>query len=173
MSTKKDDQISSWCWRTGQFLFYFDQRQQSEHDKKLYYDFLSELEKNSFNFRNQGVLLMLCYGLIVYPRERWINEIDYKLNEHIVKVATKMLGKQIENPLDLFELPLNENKQEFTKDTLKHLRNAIAHAQIDVNIDDNTFTFTDRTFSAKITVENLGVFLSGVGRYFIELEAMH
>ena len=117
---------------------------------------------------------MLCYGLIVYPRERWITETsDKMLNKYIVGVATEMLRKQIENPIDLFELPLNKNKQKFTKDTLRHLRNAIAHAQIDVNINDNMFTFTDGTFSAKITVENLGVFLSGVGRYFIKLEAMH
>ena len=176
MDTVNNDKITTWCWLTGSFLLYFEQQKRGS-GSKLYSDFLSALNTNpkidSFNFFNQGTLLMLCYGLLVYPWEFWKNNIDFKkLNTYIVKAANNHPGEKIEID-DITELFKFANSNEINaKCLLKHLRNSISHSKVKIDILQNKFTFNDinpRTkeeFSAEISMKNLGVFLTGVGKYF-------
>src|SRR3989344_9023135 len=178
-NNKDNNQITTQCWLTGQFLFYFEQ-QKRQSGSELYKAFLLSLNTNpkinDLNFVNQGVLLMLCYGLMVYPLEYWKSILDndvyfQKINKYVVEAAENHPeGKiNINNISELFEI----NKDTNARDLLRHLRNSISHARIEVDLALNRFIFQDIdrdgtqvNFLAKITIKNLAIFLTGVGKYF-------
>ena len=95
----------------------------------------------------------LLYCLIVVPRERWWSpELLVRLEAH--------------NPLTLFSFSV---APESVEQLIRHLRNAVAHADFSVS-STGTFTFNDRRtrsesprFVATIELPQLQAFLGVVG----------
>jgi len=179
------NQIPGWCFLSGQFLTQFEKNKKKQHYNEVHNKFLnhiiSEPKLNDFNYTNPGVVLMLCYGLIVYPYElleknsKSDNDI---INAQIVQTA-KDLDLEIDTANDLFE-EFKIKRPCDASELLKLLRHAISHAHVRVNIEEipNTFTFWNvnpntkkKDFETTISVENLSVLLTGVGKYFFNIKS--
>jgi len=158
-----EDKIPVWCWLTGQFLLYFEQQKEKD-GFKLYKDFLSFLDTspkmNDFNFLNQGTLLMLCYGLLVYPLESWKSTLN---NDNYFKMLSKYVVESAENhPEEKMEINniselfgFENNNKINNKDLLRHLRNSISHSRVKIDISQNRFIFQD--IDQKTKTENFSV----------------
>jgi len=117
---------------------------------------------------------MLCYGLLVYPRGFWENNIDFDtLNEYVSEETN-------ENIINLFEVMQNEIEKEINiKNLFKHLRNSISHSRVEIDFNKNIFTFIDinpnssKVFSVSIEGIKLVLFLKGIGRYFTKLDQIN
>ena len=79
--------IPGYCFLTGQFLIHFERHKRKNHFKEVHASFLesviSDPKLNDFYYPNPGVILMLCYGLLVYPLEFWKSQtpISYEYME--------------------------------------------------------------------------------------------
>ena len=174
--------ISGYCFLTGQFLIHFERNKQKEHYKDVHASFLkstiSEPRLTDFYYPNHGVILMLCYGLLVYPLEFWKKQaqINYELLEkQIIEDAHSLALTKVNCVQDLFESfkYTKDNKNDIAS-IVRFLRNAISHSHVELNSEQNKFTFWDinrktgqKHFEASISLMNLAIFLSGVGKFFI------
>lgn len=110
----------------------------------------------SYRVTNPAHAAGLLYCLVVVPRELWRSQ---NLLERVKALEPQKLFKIIVSPLS--KDPIDG--------FIRHLRNAVAHADFSVT-KDGVFTFRDRRnrdnppkFEAEISSENLAIFLSSVG----------
>lgn len=172
--------IPGYCFLTGQFLIHFERSKQKNHYKEVHANFLestiSEPKLSDFYYPNPGVILMLCYGLIVYPLEFWKKQaqINYEfLEKQIIEDAHNLALAKVNYTQDLFENIKSNNKNSIAF-LVKSLRNAISHSHVELNSEQNKFTFWDidpktgkKHFEAVISLINLSIFLTGIGKFFI------
>ena len=121
-----------------------------------------------FYYPNPDIILALCYGLLVYPLEFWKKQaqINYKLLEkQIIEEAHNLALPNIHCMQDLFESIESKGKDVTdTASLIKSLRNAISHSHVQLNPEQNKFTFWDinpksgeKHFEADITLINLSL----------------
>lgn len=154
------NEVPKWCWYNGQFLFALSDRLVSAPNTSIS-DFMSEfkeaqqLHQVEFNLKNQGLLISLLYGLLVIPKEMWEPK------------GTKT--KFAFNTRNHFSLSPNISTDEF----LRFLRNAVAHANFEVIIEQSKYRFWNTTpkgdinFDVSIAHGGLGEFVAEIGKYFI------
>jgi len=110
----------------------------------------------SYRVRNPAHVVSLLYCLIVVPKELWDPPANHQIYGRL----------EIHKPLDLFDIDHwdRSSNNHPIRDFIKHLRNAVAHANFDVCEDEDCYVFRDRgNFTVSISGENLGKFLSTVG----------
>ena len=172
-------QIAGWCFLTGQFLSQFEKNKLNNHYKEVNEKFLNstitEPKLNQFPYLNPSVVLMICYGLLVYPVEYWkkASKPVYKKIDKFIMLEATNLNPSITSVFDLFIIDSKEAMD--TETLLKYLRNAIAHSQINYSFEESTYTFWNikngtKNFEATITTINLSAFLTGVGKFFINAD---
>lgn len=175
----KPETLPAWCFLTGQFLFGFEQKKRLPHYIEVHKDFLAHIETvppvDDFFYNNPAIVIMLCYGLLVYPVEYWNNfladELSMKrLDKNMVNIAVNA-GVHVNSFTELFDVAKwNGTKSE--SNFMRKLRNAIAHSHIKVDMMNNLFTFWNVDKSKNVDFEiststvNLGIFLTGLGRHF-------
>lgn len=175
----KSETIPAWCFLTGQFLFQFEQNKRLPHYQKVHNDFLAHTETdppiNDFLYTNPAVVIMLCYGLLVYPVEYWktflADELSMKrLNNSMIDISAKN-GISIKSFTELFIVSSWKGTKS-ESNFIRKLRNAIAHSHIKVDMENNIFEFWNVDKSKKVdfkistTTPNMGIVLSGLGRHF-------
>lgn len=156
-------EIPQWTWYNGQFLFQFDEKLQANPNQTISeffedYKISQGLENlNIYHTKNQGVIVLLLYGLLVVPREIW--------------EKTKTKFSFTTRKKFIFKLPKDNNLG--TLDFLRLLRNSLAHANFSIDIEKAHLTFWNYTkngtknFEVEISYEDLGEFISEVGKYYI------
>ncbi|MBI5748072.1 MAG: hypothetical protein HZA00_03025 [Nitrospinae bacterium] len=175
----KPEDMPAWCFLTGQFLLRFDKKKRYSHYSEVHNDFLKSTETDpplsDFLYINPAVVIMLCYGLLVYPVEYWNtflkDELSVKrLNEGIVAAAQHM-GVSVTTFIELFSVKLWKSSTS-EPNFIRKLRNAIAHSHIKVDMEHNLYTFwninknNEIDFEILASTENIGIFLTGLGRHF-------
>jgi len=161
------EEIPQWCWYNGMFLFSFDEALQSEDKNKTLKEFYNSfkerqgLSNSPFSLKNQGTLICLLYALLVIPREIW---------ERDKEQGTKFSFKTIKN----FKVTIGKNiVDNNTWNFLRLMRNAISHANFNIDRDKNEYTFWNNhrqgnhNFEVKVSHRGLGEFLTEVGKYYI------
>lgn len=113
----------------------------------------------SYGLTNPAHAIGLLYCLVVVPREAWWTESLLKRVE-AHKAAIQLFRVKIPQP---------KETEGAVGDLIRHLRNAVAHADFSVAAD-GTWTFRDRwrrndppVFEAEISSDGLAAFLSTVG----------
>lgn len=156
------DEVPKWCWYNGQLLFALSERLVSAPNTSIS-EFMREFKEAQqlnhvdFNLKNQGLLISLMYGLLVLPKEMWEPK-GTKTN-----FAFKTRKNFSLSPYVCFS----------TDDFLRLLRNAVAHANFEVIIEQSKYRFWnttpkgDRNFDVTITHGGLGEFVAEIGKYFI------
>lgn len=171
--------IPGYCFLTGQFLIHFERNKQKNHFKEVHSSFLesviSDPKLNDFYYPNPGVMLMLCYGLLVYPLEFWKRQtpISYEyMEKQVVEDAHNLGLNHVNYMLDLFG-NIKNTKSDIAS-FMRSLRNAVSHSHVEISSKQDKFTFWDvnqksgeKYFEAGISIINLAVFLTGVGKFFI------
>jgi hypothetical protein len=98
----------------------------------------------TYSIVNQGVLLTHLYGLIVYPKEIFINEIPDQL--FVEFINKKEWGKfRILN----YPKKINSDHKMELKFFVRKIRNAISHATVEIT-NNMTFIFEDTRDGTKI-----------------------
>ena len=157
------EEIPQWCWYNGQFIFNFQESLQNKPNQSIQEYFnqfknRNELDNIDFNLKNQGMVLMLLYGLLVIPREIW-ERTD----------TTYFQGISIHH----FEFTIQPESTIDTSLFIRMMRNAISHANFEIDYQANSYKFWNinnngqRTFEVKISHEGLGCFLTEIGKYYI------
>ena len=179
----KREDMPAWCFLTGQFLLRFDKKKRDPHYSVVHRDFLNSLETDppldDFFYINPAVVIMLSYGLLVYPVEYWDtflkDEISMKRLDKSIVSAAQHMGVTIQTFLDLFNIKIC--KDSLSESTfIRNLRNTIAHSHIKVNMGRNLYTFwnvnrsKEIDFEVSTSTENLGIFLTGLGRHFSNVQ---
>ena len=160
MGTREN--IPQWNWYNGQFLFSFDEALRVNPGQTIseFYDAFRRthgLQDFTFTLKNQGAIIALLYALLVVPREIW--ERDNK--ETTFAFETKP------------QFHVRRGDVTDTWNFLRLMRNAISHANFDVNVADSLYTFWNQTrsgdidFEVTISHEGLGNFLTEIGKYYI------
>ncbi len=155
-------EIPQWTWYNGQFLFQFDEQLKQNPNKTIsefFNEFLTSqgLENLSvYHTKNQGISILLSYGLLVIPKEIW------------EKAATNFLFTTRNKFLIL--QPANNNID--TLKFLRLLRNSLSHANFAIDTNDQMLTFWNskngiKNFEVKIGYGDWGLFLTEVGKYYI------
>jgi hypothetical protein len=155
-------EIPQWTWYNGQFLFQFDEQLKQNPNKTISQFFQEYLEDQSLNdaniyhTKNQGTVIVLMYGLLVIPKEIW------EKNNTRFPFTTR--NKFIT------ELPTDDNMD--NAEFLRHLRNALSHANFTIDVENARLTFWDErsgktNFKVEVGYGDLGDFLSEVGKYYI------
>jgi hypothetical protein len=176
----RSEEIPAWCFLTGQFLIRFNSnKRQNPHYLRVHDDFLkstiTDPPLDDFYYVNPGVIIMLCYGLLVYPVEYWDSflkdDVDVeRLNNNVVSAAGRA-GVSVATMTELFNITVWDgpaSKPAF----LRKLRNSIAHSHVNVNDRNTEYTFwnVNRSkaidFRVSASTENLGYFLTGIGAHF-------
>jgi hypothetical protein len=165
--------ITSFCWLVGQFLAWIDNQRDTREGFLVVEDFVDSLpikiEKDNFKCFNQGTALMMCYGLLVYPREIFGKKIKpEELNNYVLESVG-------ENIKDFFEISNEIDEEINTENILRHLRNSISHSKVKIDSEKDIFVFKDvnsseKKFEGKISGKDLGILLAVIGRYFTFLE---
>lgn len=110
----------------------------------------------NYRMTNPAHAAGLLYCLIVVPRELWQSQslLDRLRALEPQQFFNIRIAPHVGDPVDSF---------------IRHLRNAVAHADFSIT-SDGTFTFRDRRngdepprFEAEISSENLAKFLSSIG----------
>ena len=106
---------------------------------------------DSYSIFNQGVLLTHLYGLIVFPKEVFKEEMP----------KTK-LNKKVKNEWGSFEFlsfPSVLNKEDMTLEfVIRKIRNAISHASVEIS-EEMDFVFSDKDGTKiKFTIKGLQKF---------------
>ncbi|MCX5889015.1 MAG: HEPN family nuclease [Deltaproteobacteria bacterium] len=177
--------VPAWCFLTGQFLTSFESKKKNEpHYLFVHRDFLNSIvtepQLSDFGYANPGVLIMLCYGILVYPVELWDNflkdEISMKRLINGISSEAKYKNISIRTFIGLFDVITCDQKPIREADFIHKFRNSIAHAHIDVDTLRNIFTFWNINtknkidFKVSISTENLGIFLTGLAKHFINIQ---
>jgi hypothetical protein len=159
MSTRNE--IPQWAWYNGQVMFHLSDALETDPTQTISH-FVSSFQKSqnfpsNFNFKNQGVLLSLLYGLLVVPKELW----EKGSSQTQFPFRTRQyFSFELGNTMD-------------TANFLRCMRNAISHANFDVNIDPPVYQFWNiggngtKNFEVKISHGDLGLFVSEVGKYYV------
>jgi len=177
----ESDNIPRYCFLIGQFIIQFENNKDQEHYKEVNKKFLDSIiadpKLNNFPYINPRLILMLCYGLIVFPKDYWqqISKIDYNsLSKEIIQKSNER-GKQIYDVEKLFDYINSKNCD--TECLIRRLRNSIAHARVQYDEKLNQFVFKDENqrnkndfFEARITISNLSIILTGIGKYFSNVQ---
>lgn len=156
------DEIPQWCWYNGMLLFALADYLETEPNKSVrnfFDDFKAahQLQNIQFNIKNQGLLISLLYGLLVVPKEMWEpkgTKTNFVFNTRNQFTTTS-------------SAPFS------TDEFLRLLRNAVAHANFEVDIEKAIYRFWntnprgERTFEVTVTHGGLGEFIGEVGKYFI------
>ncbi len=176
----RSEDIPAYCFLTGQFLLQFDMKKNEPHYSYVHRDFLNSIETDpplgDFIYLNPAAIIMLCYGLLVFPVEFWDSFFNDQLgNERLknsVVASSSRRGRRIESFIDLFTI-INPDKLHLSESVfLRKIRNSIAHSHIKVEMQKNLFTFWNVTkagnidFEITVSIENIGIFLTGLGRHF-------
>ena len=129
-SVKQSREISQWCYLIYAFFCDFEEHKDKKDDRYMiiHNNFLKFRNLPNFHYRNQGLILMLCYGLLVYPLEFWKETLKLKGYNYLKKIICEHFGTDEK-----------VNAREF----LRSLSNAIAHSHIETNIQKNSFKFWD------------------------------
>lgn len=128
-------------------------------------DFFFEFQRNQgiesmkfYHTKNQGVVILLMYGLLVIPKEIW------EKNSTNFAFTTR----------DKFNIKLPVKTEEInTIKFLRLLRNSLAHANFSIDASNATLTFWNKNsngnknFEVEISCSNLGEFIVEVGKYYI------
>jgi hypothetical protein len=156
------NKIPKWGWYNGMFQFDFEDALHTNPKQTIeqfYNDFRTRCLNNiAFPLKNQGTAISLLYMLLVVPRELW--ERTPANNQIRFPFVTKKRFN--------FQSDENVSNDEF----IKLMRNSIAHANFDMN-ENGEYTFWnerkngERNFKVKISHRNLFLFISEVGKYFI------
>ncbi len=115
------------------------------------------LQSVEFNLKNQGLLISLLYGLLVVPKEMW----------EPIGTKTKFAFKTRSY------FSLSSTGEVSTDEFLRLLRNAIAHANFEVLVEQSKYRFWNTTprghknFEVTITHGHLGEFVAEIGKYYI------
>lgn len=159
------EEIPQWVWYVGQFLFQYQEsleRSPQQSVQRMFTDFLKSqgLEDfhrvTPFSLKNQGIVLMLLYGLLVIPKEIWgTDDLDEGFGFETRKHFSPCFNEAISDG-----------------DMIKKLRNAVAHANLAIDIENNGYKFWNqrhncRDFEARIAQRHIGEFLGEVGKYYI------
>jgi len=176
----RSEEIPAWCFLTGQFLIGFNANKcRNPHYSQVHNDFLkstiTEPPLEDFYYVNPGVVIMLCYGLLVFPVEYWNSflrdEVNCKRLNNGIVAAARARGVSVSTFTELFEIDVWDGiASEAT--FLKKLRNAIAHSHITVDAQNTKYTFWNvnrsqaTDFKVSASTENLGWFLTGLGSHF-------
>ena len=165
---KTRQEIPQWTWYNGQFLFQFDEELKKNPDKTIaqfFSDFLAKEGIKNLGFyhtKNQGVAILLLYGLLVIPKEIW------EKSSTNFQFTTR--GKfSIKPPTEI-----NLSSLKF----LQLLRNSLAHANFSIDISSSRLTFWNnrneiKNFEVEISFADLGEFLSEIGKYYVNEVKMY
>ncbi len=157
------EEIPQWCWYNGQFVFHFQESLQNNPNKSIQEYFNQFKNKNGldnvdFNLKNQGMVLMLLYGLLVVLREIWEKT-----------GPTYFQGISMQH----FEFTIRPDNTTDTSHFIRMMRNAISHANFEIDSQANSYKFWNidsnekRTFEVKVSHDGLGYFLTEIGKYYI------
>ena len=161
---KSREEIPQWAWYNGQFLFQFDEQLKANPTQSIsqfFSNFLTEQGIEAYGFyhtKNQGTVVLLMYGLLVVPKEIW------------EKTGTnfRFLTR------DKFSVTIPADGHLDTLKFLRRLRNAVSHANFSIDVSQARVTFWDyppsggaKNFEAEIAWDDLGGFLSEVGKYYV------
>ncbi|MFL0162463.1 HEPN family nuclease [Aquirufa salirivi] len=161
MTDSRED-IPKWTWYNGQFLFQFDE-QLKQNPNMTIYDFFQEFLTNQklqslniYHTKNQGTVILLLYGLLVIPKEIW--------------EETNTNFKFESRDKFTFNHPTDKNLDTIT--FLRLLRNSLSHANFAIDIENKRLKFWNdykgiKNFEVEIRYDDIGVFLSEVGKYYI------
>lgn len=170
------NQIPHVSWLTGQFLIFFEKHKNDKYFKEVNDLFLKQLitepKLEKFSYANYGLIVMLCYSLMVFPKEYWDTKINYKKLENFIKSTSKELNQDIVQISDLFSKMITVSSLE---ELIKNLRNSISHADVEFDSNNNKFIFLHfwhgkKIFEAEISTLNLSILLSGIGKYFCNIQ---
>jgi|GEM_PF-3802082 len=164
------------CFLIGQFLNQIEEHKNDEGAySTVYRNFLSTIHQDRFPFITSGTILMMCYGLLVFPKE-WHDKsnlkIDYEQLEEMIISVAKEHKKPISKASCLFTKYPAETKT--TEDILRNLRHAVAHASIEVEYQqaDTIYRFKGENSrnqgEFEINNDGLSILLTAAGRYFSE-----
>lgn len=163
MSNSREE-IPVWTWYNGQLLFQFEE-QLKKNPNMTISDFFIEFQKdqgiqnmNFYHTKNQGVVILLMYGLMVIPKEIWEKD-----SSHFAFTTR-----------DKFNIKLPINPEDInTFNFLRFLRNSLAHANFSIDASNATLTFWNKNnkgnknFEVEISYSDLGEFTAEVGKYYI------
>ncbi len=165
---------------TGQFLINFEKNKKQAHYVDVDNAFLSSLvtdpKLTEFSYTNPAVILMLSYGILVYPLGFWDKlptQYFEDIETEIVNLAKKRNLPSITKTSELFKIINKPNGNNLsTEKLLKLLRNAISHSNVDFNAKRKQFTFWNmdrqgrRNFECSISIGSFSILLSVVGKFF-------
>lgn len=173
------NQIPHYSFLTAQFLIFFEKHKQDKHFKEVNDLFLKQLitepKLDAVNYANFGLVIMLSYSLIVFPREYWKNNIDYNKLESFIKKTSRELNVDINETSDLFiDIDMGPDKYSLSN-LIKKLRDAISHADIKYDSIDNIFHFLhyykgEKKLDARISLSKLSILITGIGKYFCNIQ---
>lgn len=159
-------EITKWCWYMGRFLFDFEDGLTENPNMSItnfFQTFRNEnglLDVHGFRMKNQGTVMMLLYGLLVFPRELWLHQNN--------------LPEFLFDTRNHFNFIIGDNQMNSHKFIIL-LRHAIAHANVSIDVETGTYCFSnitrDGTENFKVTILHAHIceFLGEVGRYFINV----
>lgn len=163
------EEIPKWAWYTGQFLFHFQDQLDAGGQGTVadcfntFKEALQLQNCDGFQLKNQGTMLMLLYGLLVVPREMW----NY---QGLPDFQFKTRGE--------FRFCIGDENLA-PRNFLKYMRHAIAHANFDIDLANNRYTFwntqNNGTINFKVRINHcgLGNFVTEVGKYYINTVRPH
>jgi len=159
---KSREEIPQWTWYNGNFMFQFDEELKRNPSKSIK-DFFLDFKKNQgiaiydfYHTKNQGIVILLMYGLLIIPKEIWERE---KTN---FPFESKKYFKIITG-----------NNELSTLDFLRLLRNALAHANFSINAKNSIVTFwninsaNQINFEVQVQYDKITIFMSEIGKYYI------
>ena len=176
---REENKIPALCFHIGQFLIWFEDNKNNTPFSEVHRKFLDQIQTKSklddFQYANYALIIMLCYGLLVYPIEYWNkifkDDLSMKRIEKIVIKAAEEKGIQIKSMKDLFNSSPASSTPGKDKDFLRKLRNAVAHAHIKVDFTNDSYIFWNernnrKNFEVSVETKHLSIFLTGLARYF-------
>ena len=172
------DQVPVFCWLSMMFM-QSCQRQIEVKSKttitELYTDFCRgngiDLDVWSYDLLNQGLVMSSLYGLLVYPHEMWEKDKTAGTGFKFSSRDAFEFSDLVSHPMSIWN---DERYRDLTHfDFLRLLRNAVSHANIKVGVDTQAWIFWNidlknrKNFEVKVSNQELGFFITEVGKYFI------
>jgi len=189
-----------WIYYSGRLLNYLENNSEDIEVKSVIDKFLRSegfSDSNTFTPFNQGTVMMLLYGLFVYPREMWmkLEKDKLKINTYfnfdsrntfkidicpVINLQSRIneyysLYKNKSNALiywDKTNPPNNGNIVQINAldvfDFIRLLRNAIAHAHIEIDKENNSFVFSNYNQKGVVNFK-VSNNKTGLAKFFNEL----